>query len=194
MKAISKKHRILNAATIVFTEKGYHAAKVSDVAKMAGIGKGTVYEYFESKKEIFEEALIAHFKKGYEEMAEIFNAPVPFKEKLRHYLAFKFDYIASQSSLAENFLAHNEFISVRIKESFITYMTMYYKKLIELVDQGIQEEVLRKEIDRELMAGMIMGISGNYMGAKVLHHQNKTVDYDGVIESLLKGFGKTEED
>lgn len=44
---------ILNAALAVFAEKGFAAARVEDVAARAGIAKGTVYLYFESKEALF---------------------------------------------------------------------------------------------------------------------------------------------
>ncbi len=41
---------IMDAALRVFVDKGYHAASVNDVAKDAGLAKGTLYLYFESKE------------------------------------------------------------------------------------------------------------------------------------------------
>ena len=53
----AKRQEILEAAIAVFAEKGYHAAKMADIAVEAGMGKGTLYEYFSTKealpKEIF---------------------------------------------------------------------------------------------------------------------------------------------
>jgi AcrR family transcriptional regulator len=37
----------------VFAERGFRTARMADVAKRAGIGKGTVYEYFRSKEDLF---------------------------------------------------------------------------------------------------------------------------------------------
>jgi AcrR family transcriptional regulator len=48
-----KKARIVEAATLVFAQKGYARASVADIAIKAEIGKGTVYEYFESKEDLF---------------------------------------------------------------------------------------------------------------------------------------------
>lgn len=45
---------ILGAALDVFTEKGFSEARVSDIATRAGIAKGTVYLYFDSKEALFE--------------------------------------------------------------------------------------------------------------------------------------------
>jgi AcrR family transcriptional regulator len=48
-----KRQQILEAAAEVFSSKGYYSAKIEDIAERAGIGKGTVYEYFPSKEELF---------------------------------------------------------------------------------------------------------------------------------------------
>ncbi len=47
-----KRIKIFEACIKVFGEKGIHKTKIADIAKEAGIGKGTVYEYFKSKDEI----------------------------------------------------------------------------------------------------------------------------------------------
>lgn len=47
-----KRPRLVKAATAVFAEKGYASTRVADIAERAGIGKGTVYEYFTSKEEL----------------------------------------------------------------------------------------------------------------------------------------------
>jgi AcrR family transcriptional regulator len=44
---------IIDAAIDVFAEKGFAAAKLDDVAKRAGVAKGTLYRYFETKDEMF---------------------------------------------------------------------------------------------------------------------------------------------
>jgi AcrR family transcriptional regulator len=44
---------IISAAIDIFAEKGFAAAKLDDVAKRAGIAKGTLYRYFETKDEMF---------------------------------------------------------------------------------------------------------------------------------------------
>ncbi|MFC1850181.1 TetR/AcrR family transcriptional regulator [candidate division CSSED10-310 bacterium] len=51
---------LLQAATIVFNRSGYHATLISDIVAEAGVGQGTFYRYFESKREIID-ALFDHF-------------------------------------------------------------------------------------------------------------------------------------
>ena len=54
----NKYHRIILAATKIFAQKGFFQARISDIAREAGVADGTVYIYFESKDAI----LIAIFE------------------------------------------------------------------------------------------------------------------------------------
>jgi len=47
------KTRLAAAAISVFEEQGFHAARVSDIATAAGVGKGTFYLYFTNKEAVF---------------------------------------------------------------------------------------------------------------------------------------------
>src|SRR5260370_2920445 len=48
----ARRKQILDAATQVFAEKGFHRATIKDIARMAGIADGTIYTYFASKTEV----------------------------------------------------------------------------------------------------------------------------------------------
>ena len=52
-KYYKKKQHIIETAASVFSQKGFYGTVISDIAKLAGIGKGTIYEYFASKEELF---------------------------------------------------------------------------------------------------------------------------------------------
>ena len=45
----ARRNQILDAATTIFANKGFHRATIRDVAKAAGIADGTIYIYFENK-------------------------------------------------------------------------------------------------------------------------------------------------
>ncbi|MGZ3628309.1 MAG: TetR/AcrR family transcriptional regulator [Ktedonobacteraceae bacterium] len=45
----ARRNQILDAATKVFAEKGFHPTTIKDIAKEAGIADGTIYNYFENK-------------------------------------------------------------------------------------------------------------------------------------------------
>ena len=47
-----KRRLLLDAAVRVFARKGYHAARVGDIAEEAGVAYGLLYHYFESKEDV----------------------------------------------------------------------------------------------------------------------------------------------
>ncbi|MFN3385331.1 MAG: TetR/AcrR family transcriptional regulator [Candidatus Thermochlorobacter sp.] len=49
----AKRQLLLHAAIAVFSQKGFHETKMQDIADEAGVGKGTLYEYFETKEDLF---------------------------------------------------------------------------------------------------------------------------------------------
>ena len=49
------KERILEAAMEVFSHKGFHPATMDEISDKAGVGKGTLYRYFETKEKLFAE-------------------------------------------------------------------------------------------------------------------------------------------
>ena len=48
-----KKKYLISIATDVFSKKGFHATKMSEIADAAGVAKGTLYEYFSTKEDLF---------------------------------------------------------------------------------------------------------------------------------------------
>jgi TetR/AcrR family fatty acid metabolism transcriptional regulator len=76
-----KKKAVLAAARSVFARKGLAAAKIEDVAVEAGIGKGTIYEYFKSKDDIFF-ALFEEMKRELHRRIFEIDGTLPPREKL----------------------------------------------------------------------------------------------------------------
>jgi AcrR family transcriptional regulator len=66
----NKRNLIVEAAARVFARSGYSNAVVADIALQANIGKGTVYEYFKSKEDLFF-AVFEWFQKKTEKAAVV---------------------------------------------------------------------------------------------------------------------------
>ena len=72
---------IVDAALVVFAEKGFAAAKLDDISRRAGISKATLYLYFDTKEEIFRavaRTAVASLLKALETQAK--GADAPFAE------------------------------------------------------------------------------------------------------------------
>src|SRR5580692_2635315 len=68
-----KRERILNAAVRVFAKKGFHATRVSEVAKAAGVADGTIYLYFKSKEQL----LVSLFEDRIERLLTFLRTALP---------------------------------------------------------------------------------------------------------------------
>ncbi|MEM9841751.1 MAG: TetR/AcrR family transcriptional regulator, partial [Pseudomonadota bacterium] len=70
----AKRLALTDAALAVFSRVGFAAAKIEDVAEEAGVSKGTVYLYFESKEQLFEEMVKAKMSPMLNHMAGAIEA------------------------------------------------------------------------------------------------------------------------
>lgn len=57
MSPDDRRAQLLDAARVVFAERGFHNAGVAHIIREAGVARGTFYNYFESKRAIFNEVL-----------------------------------------------------------------------------------------------------------------------------------------
>jgi len=76
-KIVDKAERraaLTEAAIMVFAERGYHRATMQAVAERAGVSKGGVYEYFESKEQLLLESAELFLSKMFDESLEAFEA------------------------------------------------------------------------------------------------------------------------
>lgn len=78
-----KKAEILKAAMRVFAQRGVVKTKIADIALASGIGKGTIYEYFRSKEDIFAEAYNLIFEDVEIRIGAILEGDAGPEEKLR---------------------------------------------------------------------------------------------------------------
>jgi AcrR family transcriptional regulator len=60
-RAIEKKERIVQAAFKIICEKGYYKTNITSIAKEAGVAPGTLYSYFEDKKDIYLDMYAMYF-------------------------------------------------------------------------------------------------------------------------------------
>ncbi|KOS30171.1 TetR family transcriptional regulator [Bacillus anthracis] len=84
--AIDRKRSIIEAATKYFSAFGYKATTMDQVAKLANVGKGTIYRRFKNKEEIFGE-IISNVITEMKQVAEnAIRSDVPFFENVHRAL------------------------------------------------------------------------------------------------------------
>ena len=156
-----KRERILEAAVKVFSKKGRSGTKISDIADAAGIGKGTIYEYFQSKDEVFA-ASFYHFMEKFEDVISrrLFRIQDPL-EKLRVYFA------AWTEILEGDYLDYLEIVldfwaeGVRKGEdSWKIDLNRFYAENIAVLDSLLSDCVAKGEIkpvNTKLIASTMLG-------------------------------------
>ncbi|MCC7381744.1 MAG: TetR/AcrR family transcriptional regulator [Deltaproteobacteria bacterium] len=86
----TKKGAILEAAKRELLQHGYRRASIDAIARTAGIAKGTVYVYFESKEEVFRELTRMLIAETMEQTRKAAEAPEPIAERLALMLEARF--------------------------------------------------------------------------------------------------------
>ena len=92
-RALRTRQQILAAATVEFSQKGLHGARVDEIAKRAKVNKERIYAYFGSKEQLFRETLRGAISEIIMEeqtlLTQLAEDPTRMTEvTLEHYLGF----------------------------------------------------------------------------------------------------------
>ena len=110
-----KRRRIIGSATELFIERGYRRTNVESIARRAGVAKGTVYLYFNTKAEILLHAIIFEKKRYIEKLRPMFQPDVPPGEKLRKWLKLAF-VISSEMPLISRLMSGDRELLIAMEE------------------------------------------------------------------------------
>ena len=89
---LARRNDIIHAARTVFASKGFNDAKLEDVAERAEFGKGTLYNYFTNKEDLFKCVLEDSFQETWMIAEESLTANVSFSEKIERFIHGELEY------------------------------------------------------------------------------------------------------
>ena len=137
-----KRELILEATYDIFVEKGYANTKIIEIAEQAGIGKGTVYEYFDSKEAIFM-ALFDYFtneyKKNYEYIKTT-NEKKAASDQLKAFVKFETNiahYMCHTKKIPPHLFILELFKDAKLSNLFEQFIEYRYHCLLAIVTNGI---------------------------------------------------------
>ena len=153
----SRKEAILEAATHIFSAKGFHAANIIEIADKAGIGKGTVYEYFPSKKALFIETLEYNAGRYNDMIEKAVGAEDGYDNKIGAFMRFHSCFIKDNLKAAALLvkLPHNFSFSDEEKKETYDILTSSRNKTVKLLKEIIcrgHDEGMIRDIDPEFAA------------------------------------------
>jgi len=170
-----KKTDILLSAVKVFGRDGFHKAKVSDIAAEANIGKGTIYEYFSSKKSLFEEMIQFCIDEYFNEANKFIEKRINPIEKLKKYILIEKKMIVKYGDLANIFVQEADKIGKEVKNIVLSSRNKKIFQIQKIIDEGIENGIFKK-VDSRAAALTFIGAT----------HQI-------LIDSLVFGYCKDEE-
>ena len=132
----------------ILLQHGIKNLTISEIAKTAGVGKGTIYEYFENKEDIVFEIITIFIAVHEKKLFEITNQNISTKEKMFHffYLLFEDENSHKQLNIYREFLAISMTNGTR---EMIDFNIACREKFTNILNQIIKEGIDKNELRRE---------------------------------------------
>ncbi len=175
------KRTILETAGGVFAQKGYSDAKMDDVAKELGVSKGAVYQYFNSKDELFQELCGAAAKMVEDQLRTYFTGP-DLRKAAEKYMGSELDRFQKRGILMFEAFAQaprNQSISKLIRNNYATVLEVMTRFLETLKERGS----LRREMDSAAVAEMLIALRHGVLATVLMG-----VRRDDAMRAWMNGF------
>jgi TetR/AcrR family fatty acid metabolism transcriptional regulator len=187
-----KYQRILDAAVSVFAEKGFHSARVSDVAARASVADGTIYLYFRNKEELLMTAINTAFDAFMSRARSELDAISSPSGKLRRLAHLHLEALGSNRNLAV-VLQMELRQSARFLAPFShQHMVEYFGLVRAAIREGQAQGIYRPELREKIAANCFFGALDEMVTSWVLdetHYQLSDVA-DTVADIILLGLEK----
>ena len=185
----TKRERILRAAIDVFAQSGYFNAKVSEIARAAGVADGTIYLYFDGKEDllvsIFREYTRNYLQSLERDLANVNRPEERMRITIRHHLqALGRD--RSLAIVAQVELRHSlKFMTLLSHQEIADYLNILRK----IVEHGQSEGVFRRNLHPQLVAKAVFGILDEMVTSWVLSEKDYALadQADRVADLVLNG-------
>ena len=173
-KGTSKRERILRAAIDVFARSGYFNAKVSEIAKAAGVADGTIYLYFDGKEDVLITIFREHTRNYLQSLERELMPVRRHEDRIRTAIRHHLETLGRDRALAvvsQVELRHSlKFMSLFSQQEVADYLNILRK----VVEGGQREGTFRRNLHPQLVAKAVFGILDEMVTSWILSEK----DYD----------------
>ena len=171
-------NRIIDAATCLFSEKGYEATTVAEITEMAGVAKGTFFNYFKAKED-----LLIKFQKSlfFNEIKTLNDKPGPYAPRILALVKELGD--SMNGNRTQMRLALQRFLATNSLEKNKAGLMAKIESMIQLFEKGQKTGEFTPTIPPAIMARAAMQI---YLGTLI--SWSTGIENDGLGEQLLLAF------
>jgi TetR/AcrR family transcriptional regulator, fatty acid metabolism regulator protein len=191
----AKRRQILDAATRVFASRGYHGARVSDIAREAGIAYGLVYHYFRNKEEILDTIFAERWGAFLDVVEGIAAGPQPASEKLRQFAAIVLFANRRRPDWVKVLVFEIQRTSRFSEPEQIEAVGRLFRSVARIVRLGQEAGEFRQDLDANLVCLAFIGaletmITSQVLGVMKLPDASQASDDEtvrNVVEIFLSG-------
>jgi AcrR family transcriptional regulator len=151
----AKKDCILLEAARVFARFGFKKASIDDIAREAGVGKGTVYLAAESKEDLFYQVLHREIRAWQSECAKTIDPRVPAAELLSKLLATAMLYVEKHPLVLDLLLGETIRTLPGWAERLHELRAIGRANVIEVLRIGIRQKAFRADLEVETVASLL---------------------------------------
>ncbi len=151
-----KEIAIILAASEVFSENGFYQTTVEEVAKKAGIGKGTIYLYFKDKEDLFAQMLSYHFCELSQAIERISKTKNPILDKLKEVIRINLHLFIRFGWIFEENMELSLKLRKKKREDGHTQEEVYFDAIAQLFLQAEKAGVSRTFVDHRMTASTLV--------------------------------------
>ena len=185
-----RRTQLLLVAMKLFSEKGYHATSISDIIESASVARGTFYNYFENKRQIFEQLLDEIFKVL---VATTFpirtNGPESVPDQVRRMIHSIVEKMMQNLAITRIILEKAVGLDAGAQAKLQSFYGSVFGRLKEAVEDGQEMGIIRKG-DSAVISACILGT----LKEPVYQHSLGTVSLtteqivDSIFDIVYGGF------
>ena len=133
------REKILDAAARIFSQKGFHATSMQDIASAVNLQKASLYYHVSSKQEILLALSNMALDLVTEKLSEVFNLPLPSDEKLRTAMIAYLQTLADHRGLSAIFIFEHRFLESELRARHIPRRDRFEQLWRGLIQQGVDD-------------------------------------------------------
>ncbi len=152
-----RRTQILNSAIKIFGEKGFQNATIAEIAKEAGIGDATIYEYFKNKEDLL---LTIPVETTRDLIADVKEHMMGIKgsfSKLRKFIWWWLNYVEKNPGYGVVVLLELKTSKTYVSTEAYQAARNFYQIIFDIIKEGQEEETIKKEINPYLARSLCVG-------------------------------------
>jgi TetR/AcrR family transcriptional repressor of nem operon len=192
------REKIIETAAEMMLRDGYSKVSMSDIAASVGLAKPTLYHYFRSKEELFEDVVDLFFKEGSKWTAVFAEPEISFRQALEK----MFGYFAELNEYMDHLLDDKQkgkygyyYLLVDALRMFSQVRDRYeqtYKNDFEIIREAVRKAIdnkeIRDDINWEILAAMLSSLlEGGLLLSTLYPALNVSQLSEGFFEIVWKG-------